>query len=57
MATPLMAVTAFSAPFNSGASSTMTVPGWVGLKVFLMRRGMPLSTQGRIVLGCSTLAP
>jgi len=38
-------------------SCTISVPGWLGLNVFLTRSGILRSMSGAIVIGCSTDAP
>ena len=45
-------------PGTPGAdAAVISVPSARGLWEFRMRTGMPRPTAGRIVLGCSTLAP
>ncbi len=42
---------------STGELPVMSVPVPPNLRLFRIRTGMALATAGRIVLGCSTLAP
>src|SRR5579859_4028700 len=52
-----MAVIARIEASAGGGWAVIRVPGDSGAKVFLIRTGMPPTTAGAIVLGCSTFAP
>ena len=54
---PRTDVTALIRAGLGGGSATMSVPGASGRIVFLMRSGIAFASSGRIVRGCSTLAP
>jgi len=52
-----MIVIALAVNGVASGSGRISVPGWAGLNVLRTRMGIPRSMTGRIVLGCTTLAP
>ena len=55
--TPRLHASAVSWVPSARASAVIMVPATSGRREFRMRTGISLATAGRIVLGCSTLAP
>ena len=54
---PRLQAIAAGPPSPPSTVRVISVPGASGRCEFRMRTGMPRRTAGRIVLGCSTLAP
>ena len=54
---PFLNAMARGSGVSSPAPAAIRVPGAEGLSVLRMKTGMPRSTAGLMVAGCSTLAP